>query len=913
MSHKRYIRILSCLVLISLLAVFPVLGTSLSPELVTKFRQEGKLAGYVKSMLEARARGADNPARQTMKLRSRTSAEANSVDTMRVIIILVDFTDQPYTGGYVAAMPAQFDSLLFSENHLNSTGSMTEFFLENSYGKFFIQGDVFGWFRMPQTYAYYVDNQRGFGYFPRNAQGLARDAALAADPTVDFSLYDSYGPSGFPDDQVDGLFIVHSGAGYEESGRDTDIHSHQWFLGENAVILDGVTVDTYSCEPEERINTRSITDIGVFCHEYGHVIGFPDFYDVDYDPPTSDGLGVWSLMASGSWNNSGRTPAQMDAWCKAYAGFITPIEVTANKLGVEIPQTESEPLAYRLWADGQPGPEYFLVENRQNVGFDVMLPGHGLLIYHVDDTRWGNIDVYHYHVALEQADGDYGLEFRTGDGDAGDPYPGASLVRSFDDLSDPNSRSYGGETTQVSVWNISNSDSLMTANLDIRWSRPRILLDSSVFADANADGILDSGETIQFYLFLNNAWKTASNVTVTVISNDPDLEFSASSIEIPQIIGDGGKADNLGTPIVFTVPDLDYPRFDTFYVTISSNTDFDYQITYSLEKVVGKTEILIVDDDRGDNYETMYYGDLKKNQAPADIWEKATKGSPGGADLGRYKMVVWFTGDTSSNLLFPQDIEAMKQFLDNGGSLFLTGQCLAAELQNEDSAFLADYLHARADMLAYNNIHYGVAGSPIGDSLKVRYFSGDNQEFTLSRQIQVLEPAIPAFNFGNLGPSALSYEDSYRVVFFNWGYEAITNEFPKYNTRDDVMTRILRFQSSWTPHICIDSDGDHFGDPGHPENSCPVDNCPSVYNPDQSDTDGDGIGDSCDYICGDVSSDNIVSLMDIVFLIRYLGFGGTAPNPYHRGDLNGDQAINMLDIVYMVNYLYKGGPAAYCP
>ncbi len=115
-------------------------------------------------------------------------------------------------------------------------------------------------------------------------------------------------------------------------------------------------------------------------------------------------------------------------------------------------------------------------------------------------------------------------------------------------------------------------------------------------------------------------------------------------------------------------------------------------------------------------------------------------------------------------------------------------------------------------------------------------------------------------------------------------------------------------------YVCFDSDGDGFGDPQYPDNTCPVDNCPADYNPDQLDSDGDGVGDVCDlYECGDANGDGVVTQLDIMYLIEYLHKGGPAPDPFEAGDANGDWIVDQLDCKYLVDYLHKGGPEPICP
>jgi bacillopeptidase F (M6 metalloprotease family) len=224
MKTTRTYSLLLAMMIVLLSSASSVMGVAPTSEVMEKLASEGRLESFLERLHNAQDRGMDQPSEKTTAVNLSASFDDNTVDTVHVLVLMVDFYDKPYQIGYKAGTAEQFDSILFSTGEVNPTGSMTEYYLENSYGKFHIIGDIYGWFRMPEYYAYYADTLYGLGWFPNNSQGLALDAVTAAENAgVDFSKYDISGPGGMPDGYVDGLFIIHAGTGHEESGDDGDI------------------------------------------------------------------------------------------------------------------------------------------------------------------------------------------------------------------------------------------------------------------------------------------------------------------------------------------------------------------------------------------------------------------------------------------------------------------------------------------------------------------------------------------------------------------------------------------------------------------------------------------------------------------------------------------------------------------
>ncbi|MBI5868711.1 MAG: M6 family metalloprotease domain-containing protein [candidate division Zixibacteria bacterium] len=382
------------------------------------------------------------------------------VGNFNILAICVDFPDKP------ASVPAlEFDTLIFGD----VPGSVRDFYHEITYRTLTITTvnlpSSLGWHHLDSSYSSYVNADYGMGIYPHNTQKLCEDLVDKVDSCVNFADYDNDG-----DKFVDGVIIVHPGRGAEFTFSTNDIWSHKW--GIMPRLRDGVYVSSFTIQPEFWNRPGDIT-IGVFAHEIGHLLGLPDLYDLD---GSSRGVGKWSLMASGAWNGRlGNSPAHLDAWCKSQLGIIMPLDVTASLSGAIVPATEPQGFAYRLPIDGTGGREYFLVENRQKLGYDSALPGSGLLIWRIDESRMSNMSEWYpghttngnYLVALEQADNLWQMEKNINLGDSTDPYPGPASTATFSAPTSPSSNAYSGAPSYVTVTNISASALSMSCDLTV--------------------------------------------------------------------------------------------------------------------------------------------------------------------------------------------------------------------------------------------------------------------------------------------------------------------------------------------------------------------------------------------------------------------------------------------------------------
>lgn len=326
-------------------------------------------------------------------VRPRTHTDNKMTHGERHIpVFLVQFTDLSFK----TSSPAEkFDALLNQEGYSGNggTGSVRDYYMDNSDGQFIPVFDVYGPVDLPNNMAYYGKNSGNSDVRPEEA---LIHAAKALDDQVDFSQYD-FDNDGF----VDMALFYYAGYSEAEGGPANSIWPHQWdvqyvSIGKNSYFDDGIRFSKYFCTSELKGSSgSSMCGIGATCHEFAHSLGLPDFYDTDYET-NGEALGLYyfSTMDAGCYLNDSRTPPYFNSEERILLGWMTTGDVPELPSGqVSFPSVRYG-VAYKSLTevDG----EYFLYECRDATGWDKYLPT-GLTVYHVDKStarRVGGITPY---------------------------------------------------------------------------------------------------------------------------------------------------------------------------------------------------------------------------------------------------------------------------------------------------------------------------------------------------------------------------------------------------------------------------------------------------------------------------------------------------------------------------------------
>lgn len=388
--------------------------------------------------------------RQKAQQQYRAAADSRlSIGSHKFLVILVEFSDITFT---VTDPINAFHNLLNEPGYsLNGgTGSAYDFYYENGHGLFDPSFDVYGPYQLSGTCADYGGNDNWGNDV--NPDGGFYEACQLADADIDFSEYDQD-----HDGYVDNIFFYYAGHNEAEGAGASTIWPHQYSFYYYSGKLDGVRLGSYACTSEYKSSYgKYMCGIGTFCHEFGHVLGLPDFYDTDYEQNGyCDPLGDFSMMDNGSYNNGGCTPPYLSAMERNIIGWMDePEEIIANGNYTIAPIRENE--AYTIQTENSG--EYFQLECRDGSGWDKYIPS-GMLVYHVDKSnnnaggqtaksRWtsGNkINAYGAHPCY------YLVRAKDSYSSSGTPYPGSGNVKTF------RGTSWAGVQSDIALNNITYS------------------------------------------------------------------------------------------------------------------------------------------------------------------------------------------------------------------------------------------------------------------------------------------------------------------------------------------------------------------------------------------------------------------------------------------------------------------------
>jgi len=456
---------------------------------------------------------------------------------LRGIILLVQFSDVKFKSSNPQKLYTDFmNKEGFSEFAHN--GSVRDYFIQNSMGKFTPTFDVYGPITVPGSRESYGNTLTG----NKGAKQAMQEAldTLVKRGGIDFSLYDK-DKDGF----VDFFFMLFAGIGAANSGNKNAIWPHAGNIGnignpKNGVKLtDDIYMNRYACANEisgkaykKDSTTSTIEGIGTVVHEFGHVLGLPDLYDTKKTNPRKP-LGSWDIMASGSYNCPNNTyntqccsPPLFSAFERMSLGWFTPTEL--NDTGSVKLDKLDDNIAFSVTNPKNPN-EMFLLEYRTKKNWDKAQKSSGMLIWHIDysDSVWKkggiNSDSNHIYVNIIEAVPETSTSVATTD-----PFPGSAKVTDFNKFI-----FWNGDDMKIAISNITESPDTnyitFTVDMTIRSSSSTSSSSSvsSSSAAVSSSSVLSSSATSSSSSIFSSSATSSSSGTGLSSTAEPSSSSSA--------------------------------------------------------------------------------------------------------------------------------------------------------------------------------------------------------------------------------------------------------------------------------------------------------------------------------------------------------------------------------------------------
>lgn len=515
---------------------------------------------------------------------------ATNYQNFRGLIILIEFDDKGFSReDYPEIMNDMVNKEGYTgfDNHV-LTGSVRDYFSDNSDGKFQPHFDIVGPYKVKfSQHDCNIDKDN-------KIFEILKAAIDSADVVgnINFKDYDGDG-----DGKVDLIYFIVAGNGANYSGNNEDLwwphRSGFWGLKKDGVNLQDYASSTELLGYMSRPSTVRIDGIGTICHEFSHVLGLPDFYDSDYEKGggQSNDPGDWSLMASGCYADNGDTPVGYSLYERYSVGFCAEPEKIAAEGSYTLEPLFSSFTGFRI--DTPVNKEFFLFENRQKNAFkwDKYLPGSGMLVHRVDKT---NSNVWNGNTVNANPDHNYYEVVRAGgtsQGSAADVFPGTRKVKTLNANTTPaNLKTWSGKATRWGLKDIQMANGIVTFDVEDIYMLRELSLPESVEVSLGHTVLLEVVPKPEYAVY-QLTW-SSSDESVATVDKDGKVTGRAEGTCIITVESDNGLTASCELTVINMTP-VDVFEFKTLREgTVALMQMEDAQVLYAYQDIAYVRDIM---------------------------------------------------------------------------------------------------------------------------------------------------------------------------------------------------------------------------------------------------------------------------------------------------------------------------------